>query len=188
MVFFTSDLHFGHANIIKHCNRPFSSVEEMDRTLIENWNARVSEGDNIYILGDLMFKNTNPPEYYLKRLKGRKHLIIGNHDLSWINDELLKKYFVSVDNLLYMTTGKVQCTLCHYPMLLWPHHKKCYMVFGHIHNDTKTDCWDYIAKSEVMFNAGVDVNNYFPVTFDEMVANNIEFKKKALNSENNEEI
>ncbi len=179
MIFFTSDLHLGHNNIIKHCNRPFSSVEEMDETLIVNWNSRVGDGDSVYILGDLMFRNTVPPDEYLRRLKGKKHLIVGNHDRYWMKDADLDKYFCSIDNLLYMTTGKEQCVLCHYPMMTWPHVHRSYMVFGHIHNNTDQAFWRLIEQSEVMFNAGVDVNYFFPVTFDEMVANNIEFKRQA---------
>ena len=55
MVFFTSDLHFGHGKIIDHCGRPFSSVEEMDRVMIENWNRRVRKNDKVYIVGDIVW-------------------------------------------------------------------------------------------------------------------------------------
>ena len=87
MVFFTSDLHLGHRNIIRLCNRPFSSIDEMDEYLIEKWNKKVTNADTVYILGDLMFRNEKPPEEYLRQLRGKKHLIIGNHDREWI-----KKY------------------------------------------------------------------------------------------------
>ena len=63
MILFTSDLHLGHKNILKLCNRPFSSIEEMDATLIENWNKKVHKNDQVYILGDLMYRNEKPPEY-----------------------------------------------------------------------------------------------------------------------------
>lgn len=179
MTYFTSDLHLGHANIIKLCNRPFSSVEEMDETLTANWNARVKDSDNVYILGDLMYRNTIPPNDYLKRLKGKKHLIVGNHDSSWMKNADMDKYFVSVDDMLYIATGKEQCVLCHYPMMSWPHYHKSFMVFGHIHNNTDQAFWKLIEQSDVMFNAGVDVNYFFPVTFDEMVKNNEEFKRKV---------
>ena len=80
MIYFTIDMHLGHENIIRLCNRPFSNVEEMDQALIDNWNRRVQPQDTIYILGDLMFRNKKPPEEYLRQLNGKKHLIIGNHD------------------------------------------------------------------------------------------------------------
>lgn len=69
MIFFTSDLHLGHENCIRLCNRPFSSIEEMDETLIENWNHKVTGKDTVYILGDLIYRSQKPPEEYLRRLR-----------------------------------------------------------------------------------------------------------------------
>ena len=172
MIYFTSDLHLGHRNVIRLCNRPFESVEELYEIMIQNWNAKVTNKDIVYILGDLMFRNEKPPEEYLKRLKGRKHLIIGNHDRDWIRKCKIDDYFESVNNLHYITDGQHQLTLCHYPMMSWPHMIRCYMVFGHIHGNTDAEYWPLIACSERMLNAGVDVNNFEPVTFDEMVENN----------------
>ena len=80
MIYITADQHFGHANIIKLCSRPFSDVQEMDEALIVNWNRCVTNVDTIYIIGDLFFMNSVSAEEYLKRLKGRKHLILGNHN------------------------------------------------------------------------------------------------------------
>lgn len=80
-IFFTADLHFGHTNIIKMCNRPFNSIEEMDETLIANWNQTVRRNDEIYILGDLMLKGSADVAHsYLSRLNGKKYFICGNHD------------------------------------------------------------------------------------------------------------
>ena len=72
IIFYTSDLHFGHSNIVRLCNRPFADVYEMDEALIDRWNQKVTNGDSVYILGDLMFRNEIPPEEYLCRLKGKK--------------------------------------------------------------------------------------------------------------------
>ena len=66
-----------------------------------------------------------------------------------------------------------QSTLCHYPMMSWPHIMRCYMVFGHIHGNTDADYWPLIQANERMLNAGVDVNRFEPVTFEEMEANNL---------------
>ena len=176
MIYFTSDLHLGHQNIIRLCNRPFSSVEEMDATLIHNWNKKVHRKDIVYILGDLMFRNEKAPEEYLQQLKGRKHLLLGNHDNRWIKDCHLSLYFESVERLDFISDGKRKLTLCHYPLMSWPHIQTSFMVFGHIHNNTDADYWPLIAHSPRMLNAGVDINNYEPVTFEEMEANNKRFK------------
>ncbi len=95
MIYFYSDPHFFHENIIRLAQRPFSSEEEMNHTLINNYNAVVGDDDEVYFLGDIAFnrrkikkglltvKNVNN---VLKRLKGRKYLVAGNHDDWWIND------------------------------------------------------------------------------------------------------
>jgi len=80
MIFFTADLHFGHENIIRHCSRPFASVNEMDEALIANWNAVITSKDEVYILGDLTMRPATEAHQYLVRLKGRKYFIRGNHD------------------------------------------------------------------------------------------------------------
>ena len=187
MVFFTSDLHLGHRNIIRLCNRPFGSIEEMDEIFIENWNRKVtSNNDTVFVLGDLMFRNEKPPEEYLRQLKGKKHLIIGNHDRSWIKKCDLSLWFESVNNLLYTTDGKHQLTLCHYPMMSWPHMMRYYMAHGHIHGNTDADYWPLIRNNPLMLNAGVDINNFEPVTFDEMAANNEAHKAASLQKEPSE--
>ena len=180
MILFTSDLHLGHKNILKLCNRPFSSIEEMDATLIENWNKKVHKNDQVYILGDLMYRNEKPPEEYLRQLNGKKHLITGNHDRAWVKMCDTSQYFKSVNRLDYISDRKRQMTLCHFPMMSWPHMPRSYMVFGHIHGTTDADYWLLIARNEKMLNAGVDINGYAPVTFDEMVENNAKHKAAYL--------
>lgn len=80
-IFFTGDLHFGHANVIAFDNRPFESVEEMDAELIRRWNNKVGKGDLTYVLGDMIWKarNDDAPEL-IKSLNGQIILIKGNHD------------------------------------------------------------------------------------------------------------
>lgn len=79
-IFFTSDLHFGHKNIIRFDNRPFSTVEEMDEALIRNWNAKVSDEDTVYVLGDISWYNDAKTSEIINSLHGHKILIKGNHD------------------------------------------------------------------------------------------------------------
>ena len=122
MIYFTADTHFGHENIIKFCNRPFASIEEMDEVLIANWNERVRGNDTVFILGDMFFRISDA-EPVLKRLKGKKRLIVGNHDSSWMKKVDLTRYFESVDTFLETSDGQHGLTLCHYPLLSWNHQK-----------------------------------------------------------------
>jgi len=172
MTYYTSDLHLGHANIIKLCERPFYYVQEMDEALINNWNNCVTNRDTVYILGDLMFRVVNP-ENYLLRLKGKKHLIVGNHDPSWMKNVELTKYFDSVERIAVINTGKCKATLCHYPMMSY---EGDYLLYGHIHNHKNDTYWPILKKMENALNVCVEVNGYRPATFDELVENNRIFR------------
>lgn len=180
MIYFTADTHFGHDNVIRFCGRPFSSKDEMNDIMIRNWNARVRGNDTIYIVGDMFFRCPDAEEI-LKCLKGKKRLIVGNHDSSWMTKFHYERYFVSVDNFLETSDGKRTLTLCHYPLLTWKHSTRSYMIHGHIHNDTTADFWRLIAARDNVLNAGVDINHFQPVTFDELVENNRRFKENSLN-------
>ena len=179
MIYYIADPHFGHSNILKMCSRPFASIQEMNEAMIAAWNERVTGRDTVYIIGDLLFRCADP-ESILRRLKGRKHLIVGNHDSSWMCEVDTSKYFVSVNDLLVTTDGTRQLTLCHYPLLTWKHQKKSYMIHGHIHANTDTDFFPLIAARERMLNAGADINGFIPVTFEELVENNRRFKEQWL--------
>lgn len=106
MTYFTSDLHIGHENIIRFSNRPFSTLGEMNRTLVDNWNSRVTERDDVFILGDMFYRKKEGVEEILRKLKGRKHLIVGNHDYSWMKSIELSKYFVETETLLVLKEGR----------------------------------------------------------------------------------
>ena len=179
MVFFIADTHFGHKNVLKLCNRPFDTIEQMNETIIENWNRRVAGRDSVYVLGDMFFR-CEDPEAILRRLHGKKHLIIGNHDSSWINKMDTGRYFQSVELMEVISDGAHAMTLWHYPLLSWKHSKTSYMIHGHIHANTDMDFWPLIATREKLLNAGVDLNGFQPVPFDELLANNIRFKKEHL--------
>lgn len=173
MIFYTSDLHFGHENIIKSCGRPFSSADEMDEALIAAWNARVTRADTVYILGDLIYKAERPPEYYLKRLKGKKCLIVGNHDSFWLDNVNYEDYFEDVSPLKVINSGAGIATLCHFPMLDF---EGRWHIHGHIHNNTVRPYWPVLRSMPAALNAGADINNFVPVTFEELVENNTSFK------------
>ena len=182
MIFFTADSHFGHKNILSHCRRPFSSLEEMDREMILRWNSRVSPEDEVYILGDLMF-SCKDPEHYLRQLSGRKHLILGNHDKVWMKRMDPAPYFESIQPLLELKLEGVRLTLCHYPMMAWNEDRHgAYLIHGHIHNDTDLPFWPLLRENDHILNAGVDLNGFTPVSFPELIVNNRIFKEASLSA------
>lgn len=113
MIWFTSDLHFGHAGVIRYCGRPFASLDEMHEALIKNWNECVGEGDTIYVLGDLALCPFRDFEPIAKRLKGRKILIRGNHD-SYSEGQYARAGF-TVYHELKMKLAGYMVRLSHYP-------------------------------------------------------------------------
>ena len=175
LIFFTADTHFDHTNILRLCDRPFATVEEMNETLIANWNCKVHGNDTVYILGDMFFRTSNP-EAILSRLKGKKHLILGNHDSQWIGKVDPENWFESVGHFLEVSDGQRGLTLCHFPLVTWSHQKRTYMIHGHIHGNTDMDYWPLLVARERVLNAGCDINNFEPVTFDELVENNARHK------------
>jgi calcineurin-like phosphoesterase family protein len=180
MFYFTADLHLGHSNIIASCNRPFKDVEEMNKTLIDNWNSRVTDRDEVYVIGDFSYRSGTDVSSMLKKMKGIKHLVIGNHDLKWMKTLNASDYFVSVEQMSFLSLDGKRIFMCHYPMMEWNDSRHgSYLVFGHIHANTDAPFWPLIANNDHMLNAGVDVNNFYPVTFEELVANNELFKQRS---------
>lgn len=133
MKYYISDLHFGHKNILKFDERPFFTLQEMKEVIIENWNSCVQKNDEVYILGDMFWYNDEAPEI-LKQLKGKKYLILGNHDR--INVDIAK-YFVWCDKkLVTIKDGEDKLVLCHFPLAHWDgqeHTPPVYHLYGHIH-------------------------------------------------------
>ena len=82
MNYFISDLHLGHKNVLKFDNRPFINIEEHDKTIIDNWNSKVNDKDDVYVLGDISWHNATKTIEIFKQLKGHIHLVQGNHDNS----------------------------------------------------------------------------------------------------------
>lgn len=114
-VFFTSDTHFGHSNIIKYCQRPFNSAEHMDEVLISNWNEVVSPQDIVFHLGDFCFGSDKEWIKILQRLNGTKYLILGNHDLKKIaNSNQIKDYFADINMQMRVVVDKQKMLLNHY--------------------------------------------------------------------------
>lgn len=174
MVFFTADTHFDHANIIRLCDRPYETVQQMNEDLIVRWNRKVTGNDTIYILGDMFFRSSDP-EAILRRLHGKKHLIVGNHD-TWLKHVDVDRYFKEVSYYTTTTDGQHGLVLCHYPQVCWAHAQRFYMVHGHIHANTSADYFPLLACNKRTLNAGVDINDFEPVTFEELLENNTRFK------------
>ena len=178
---YISDTHFGHENILS--SRPqFHSIEEMNETMIKNWNECVDKEDHVWICGDFSYRSKVDVRKYLSRLKGHKHLIIGNHDIKWMKNFDLDRYFESVEYMTVIKDRKKSITLCHYPMMEWPQSRyaqfsleegRTFLIHGHIHNSTNCEAYKYIRNSlPCALNCGVDINDYRPVTLEELFANN----------------
>lgn len=140
-IFVTSDTHFGHANIIKYCDRPFASIAEMDEALIQRWNSRVTNKDVVYHLGDFAFANRERIFDIIDRLEFKELFIVpGNHDETlldaWrdVNGPFPNDVSVlePIHNLSYQSKIFV---LCHFPMAEWnKSHKGSIHLHGHTHN------------------------------------------------------
>ncbi len=189
MYYFTSDLHFGHENILMW-RKGFKSVDEMDKILIDNWNSRVKQNDNVIITGDLFYKSKTSVEKYLGQLKGKKILIKGNHDESWLKNmkqEQLDKFFLGIYDLYGIKINKSKIGFCHYPMISWESSRiSSILICGHIHG-RKDDFESEMFKKVLMsFNAGVDINNMMPVTLTELIENNKNFYDREYTKEQTE--
>src|SRR5579883_2407308 len=140
-VFFTSDTHFGHGNIIKLCGRPFANASEMDELLIARWNETVAPGDTVYHLGDFCYRNEQGADAYLRKLNGEIHLIAGNHDEKTLS--LHAHLFASVSLMLEIKPGGQRIVLCHYPMREWNGAWQGFVhFFGHVHVRLEhSPCW-----------------------------------------------
>jgi len=165
--YYISDLHFFHANIIKFCNRPFHSVEEMNTILIKNWNNKVSESDNIYILGDISWGTVEQTISVINQLKGNKFLIRGNHDHIIKYAEVSKLFNWIRDYIMIKDNGQ-KVVLFHYPINVWDcqFHGSIHL-YGHVHNN-------YEQHSELLtlknaYNVSVEMNDYEPKTLQEII-------------------
>ena len=177
MNLYISDTHFGHRDIIQFDKRPFMDIDQMDNTLIWLWNDRVGDDDDVWIVGDFACGGDKPSEYYLRQLKGRKHLIVGNHDGSLINNPSACRYLESIDERTVIKDiykgQEVNVLLQHHPMIEWERGLESqYHIYGHIHN------WDGKEKvimrgKEGAYNAGCMLNEYTPVSLWGLVYKNI---------------
>lgn len=117
MKYFWSDVHFSHRGILEFCaaTRPFRTAEEMNSAIIERWNRRVGNTDDIYFLGDFSFDKS--PEGHFYQLNGRKHLITGNHDRK--RKHVMELPWTSIQDYGYVKENGARVVLMHYPIESW---------------------------------------------------------------------
>lgn len=172
-VWLTSDTHFWHNNIIKYCNRPFETVEEMNQALIDNWNSVVGPDDHVYHLGDFCFGNVEKWNTVLAPgvLNGHIHLILGNHDPDRIFREgTMFERFDSIDFQKILIIEGWTVILNHFPFLSFSNNldHKVLQLFGHIHSGPEGRGNVLPEGYKVQWNqydVGVDNNGYIPVSW-----------------------
>lgn len=171
MNFYIGDTHFGHKSALVFDERPFADVQEMDRTMIQLWNRRVQKADHVYIVGDFAYRSELPEEWYLERLNGRKHLIIGNHDKRLLKNEKAMGYFEEVDKMLHVSDSGHQICVCHFPLAEWNgFYKGSHHIYAHIHNKMD-ETYAFMKTRQRAYNAGCMLHNYMPVTLGELMKN-----------------
>ncbi len=159
---FISDTHFFHANILKFTDdqgkktRPFNTLEEMHETIIENWNKVVKDNDYVYHLGDVTFRYDGAFNNLMHRLKGKKRLIVGNHDKLW--NPALQMNFEKAE--LWKGFKEHNFTASHFKLLKGSQRDGEYNVHGHTHQNVDPDPF--------YFNVCVEVRNYTPTNIDEI--------------------
>lgn len=168
-LFFTADTHFGHANIIKFCNRPFKTVEEMDETIIQNWNAVVAPDATIFHLGDFCLDSKARWKEIFDRLNGKKYLIIGNHDVRRITDGF-DPGFAGVADQMYIDVGGQLVVLNHTPLKQLD--SGVWQFFGHVHSGPLNHDNKALPLLESLlptqYDVGVDNNGFKPISFAEI--------------------
>ena len=174
MIYFTADTHFNHSNIIHLCGRPFSAVHEMNNTLIHNWNSYITDYDEVYILGDFSYKGTGEEaNAVIKRLRGKKYLIKGNHD-KFVDDETFDKSgFEWIKDYYVLNYKKRKIVLFHYPIFEWDgYFGDAIHLYGHVHNCGKNveQQKRFSSLGKRAINVGVDVNNFFPVSIETILS------------------
>ena len=168
MVYFTADLHLGHSNIIRLCDRPFSSVDEMDVTLIRNWNNTVTHRDEVYILGDFTMKPAAEAHDYLAALHGRKFFIRGNHDRFLNNFEPYEKDLEWIKDYFVLRYEGKKFVLFHYPIAEWQdYYHGAIHLFGHIHLSPESA--SRVDRSGRTLNVGVDCHGFRPVSIRQII-------------------
>lgn len=157
-IFFVSDLHLDHARIIRYCNRPFNSKEEMNNTIVNNWNRTVGKNDIVYFLGDMSCgRGSRPARYWLKKLNEKIIFFKGSHDaLRGIKfcDRLILNY------------GSQRFLLVHDPKDV-PDDWEGWVIHGHTHNNKPE--YPLVNKKNKTINVSVELLDYKPIQLDDLL-------------------
>ena len=170
MKWFSSDWHLGHANVIRFSDRPFKSVEEMNKEIIRRMFAPMKKGDDLYLLGDLSWSEEGYEMIFAEadRKGVNIHWILGNHD-----QKEYRKYRNRVKSITDYREIKVQghsVTLCHYPMLTWnKSHFDAWMLFGHHHTSGHGDSKIKELTKGKMLNVNCEFNDYKPYSENDII-------------------
>ena len=176
-VWFTSDLHFGHRNVIRFCDRPYENEKEMGEKLIENWNSCVGDNDIVFVLGDTFwFNDSRSIKKVLDQLKGKTiYMLPGNHDDFEHYHRVDTERIVLCPDVVvlwlqeYNSSKKFEIWMSHYPMMTWPHRDNgVWQLFGHIHsNPNRTEGVDQdLPLHWNQMDVGCDYWNYKPVSME----------------------
>lgn len=162
-VWFTADTHFGHTNIIKYCNRPFQSSEEMDETILERFNSVIKPGDVLYHLGDICWSSYNLGKFFGRLNTQEVHVIRGNHDNKHGSEYSRFRSFQDLKSVSTGVNGTLEnFILFHYPMRTWKSKGRGgYHLYGHVHGR--------MAGIDRSMDVGVDTNNFYPYAAEEVV-------------------
>lgn len=178
-IFFTADTHFGHENIMSFCKRPFKSIEEHDKALVDNWNSVVGSKDIVFHLGDFAFGDRKFVSKIVSQLNGKIWLILGNHDYKNISKSM-DELFWKVSNQTLIQINGQQILLNHYPFLCYAgvySKTPTWQLYGHVHTGPKSIGKDdqrvYELTFPMQYDVGVDNNEYAPISF-EKIAEKIE--------------
>lgn len=167
MIFFTSDQHFFHKNIINLSNRPFENVDDMNAGLISLFNKKVSPKDITYHLGDFAFADTDKIKDIISKLNGSHYFIKGNHDKfkNFSHDKI-----IGIGDYLELKIDKRFFVLSHYPMLSWnKSYHGSFMIHGHCHGNINNQNFNTNRIDVGVDSASKIINSYSPFSINEII-------------------
>lgn len=161
---FISDLHFGHENAIRFDNRPYQNVAEMNQDIVDKINETVPEDNILFIVGDVGMRiTTEELVSYLKQIKCRKILVIGNHDHKYLKDKSFRDCFEIIEDFIQFTYSRILFNLMHFPIYEWG---QCFRgsihIYGHVHTNT-------LPIPGKAINVGCMLNEYKPYHINQII-------------------